>query len=255
MLYANKNKTLKLLSEVGLQLPERWNNLRFDTIIHQSNNIVNNNIRNNDLNDASKIQNSVVRRRDKAQEAIDKYKESGDVRDLPPNSWASGYARDAKSKVIHIENQLAEAEYNAKYNAETQEDNAALTELIKKLEQKHDEALAELGIAEDLRETIKSATLRDLGLSEIAGELHDIDGWKTNEKEDTMLLSAKRLQLPEVKTKQVSSYQDMIPVSVTDVGPVPTATKYAPTSRAIGVESSSSDNSINQEYTLRLYLF
>lgn len=123
----------------------------------------------------SKIQNSVVRRRDKAQEAINKYRESGDVRDLPPNSWASGYARDAKGKVIHIENQLAEAEYNAKYNAETQEDNAALTELIKKLEQKHDEALKELGVAEDLRDTIKSATLRDLGLSEIAGELHDTD--------------------------------------------------------------------------------
>lgn len=147
--------------------------------IPQENTTVNNNIRNNGLNDATKIQNSVVRRRDKAQEAIDKYKESGDVRDLPPNSWASGYARDAKGKVIHIENQLAEAQYNAKYNTETQEDNAALTELIKKLEQKHDEALKELGVAEDLRDTIKSATLRDLGLSEIAGELHDIDGWKT----------------------------------------------------------------------------
>ncbi len=130
-------------------------NTSANKMIPHSNNIVNNNIRNNDLNDASKIQNSVVRRRDKAQDAIDKYKESGDVRDLPPNSWASGYARDAKNKVIYLENQLSEAEYNAKYNAETQEDNAALTELIKKLEQKHDEALKEFGIAEELRETVK----------------------------------------------------------------------------------------------------
>ena len=42
ILYANKQKTLKLFSDSGLQLPTRLNSLGFDTIIHQSHNIVNN---------------------------------------------------------------------------------------------------------------------------------------------------------------------------------------------------------------------
>lgn len=41
LLYANKEKTLKLFSDSGLQLPTRLNNLGFDKIIHQSRNIVN----------------------------------------------------------------------------------------------------------------------------------------------------------------------------------------------------------------------
>ena len=47
LLYANKEKTSKLISDSGLQLPTRYNSLRFDTIIHQSNNIVNTSEQNN----------------------------------------------------------------------------------------------------------------------------------------------------------------------------------------------------------------
>ncbi len=41
LLYANKSKTLKLFSDSELQLLTRLNNLGFDKIIHQSNNVVN----------------------------------------------------------------------------------------------------------------------------------------------------------------------------------------------------------------------
>ena len=50
LLYANKEKTSKLISDSGLQLPTRYNSLRFDTIIHQSNNIVNTSGQNNQKN-------------------------------------------------------------------------------------------------------------------------------------------------------------------------------------------------------------
>ncbi len=43
LIYARKSKTLKLFSDIGLQLPERLNNLGFDKIIHQSRNLVNSN--------------------------------------------------------------------------------------------------------------------------------------------------------------------------------------------------------------------
>lgn len=41
VLYANKGKTLKLFSDIGLELPESLNSLGFDSVIHQSDNIVN----------------------------------------------------------------------------------------------------------------------------------------------------------------------------------------------------------------------
>lgn len=50
VLYVNKEKTSKLISDSGLQLPTRYNSLRFDTIIHQSNNIVNTSGQNNQKN-------------------------------------------------------------------------------------------------------------------------------------------------------------------------------------------------------------
>lgn len=50
VLYVNKEKTSKLISDSGLQLPTRYNSLRFDTIIHQSNNIVNTSGQNNHKN-------------------------------------------------------------------------------------------------------------------------------------------------------------------------------------------------------------
>ncbi len=72
ILYANKNKTLKLFSDIGLQLPERLNNLGFDTIIHQSNNIVNTSIRDEKKNDTSFDKPMSVSRKVRAEDAVAK---------------------------------------------------------------------------------------------------------------------------------------------------------------------------------------
>lgn len=54
VIYVNKIKSQNLYQQIGLQLPNGFNKLGFDNIVHQSRNIVNSSIRENSENDTSK---------------------------------------------------------------------------------------------------------------------------------------------------------------------------------------------------------
>lgn len=76
ILYIDKNKSQSLYQQIGLQLPNGFNKLGFDKIIHQSNNIVNKQFMQEDSKNASGIKYAID------DEIDDKYLESIENNDL-----------------------------------------------------------------------------------------------------------------------------------------------------------------------------
>ncbi len=56
-----------------------------------------------------------VRRIQRAEEAIAKYKESGDERDLPDRGWARGYVRDTQNRSRYLSNQMQDLAYQLEF--------------------------------------------------------------------------------------------------------------------------------------------
>ncbi len=174
ILYANKNKTLKLFSDIGLQLPERLNNLGFDTIIHQSNNIVNTSIRAEKKNDTSFDKPMSVSRKVRAEDAIAKYKESGDERNLPDRSWTRGFVRDAQNRSRYLENQLQDLEYQLAFADDAS--RGVIEGSISKLREKIQEAAKSREVAIELNDVLDNTTLnRNIDLAPVIGDLNDVD--------------------------------------------------------------------------------
>ena len=183
LLFANKNKTQKLLSDSELQLLTRLSNFGFDKIIHPSRNIVkseNNPIDNNDMQNgkinASKVNLSIRRgsRAEKAQTALDIYEDTGNVADLPSRSWAREYDRASRNTQKMLENKIATAEWEKRY-AKTDEQKARLDKVLEELRKQQEQNVANINISGELIGKIEGNVERNYNLADIIDDLKDID--------------------------------------------------------------------------------
>ncbi len=151
--------------------------------ISQNQDSVNSSISENGQNDTEKFlvdlesgeRGSVVRRKDKAEEAMRKYEETGDPNDLPEQQWANAYYRDAQRRDTFLNNQIDTAEYELE-NAKTKERREHLQALIDNLRDKQMAAKENLATSKAVVEMVESiATPRNFDLAEIADQLHGID--------------------------------------------------------------------------------
>ncbi|MBR7164272.1 MAG: hypothetical protein IKD21_04820, partial [Clostridia bacterium] len=86
-----------------------------------------------------------VSRKQRATEAIAKYKETGDVRDLPERTWARSFRRDTENRSRYLENTMQDLEYQLTFA--DSESRASIEGAINTLRKKIEDAAKSAGVA------------------------------------------------------------------------------------------------------------
>lgn len=111
-----------------------------------------------------------VSRKQRATDAIAKYKETGDVRDLPERAWAKGFRRDTENRSRYLANQMQDLEYQLEYADE--ESRERIKGAISTLRDKIKAASENAGIAVELNDVLDNATLnRNVDLAPVIDEI------------------------------------------------------------------------------------
>ncbi len=115
-----------------------------------------------------------VSRKVRAEDAIRKYKESGDERNLPDRGWTRGFSRDTQNRSRYLENQLQDLEYQLAYADEASRE--LIEGSISKLREKIQEAAKNREVAIELNDVLDNTTLnRNIDLAPVIGDLNDVD--------------------------------------------------------------------------------